>query len=486
MQDDAFIFFRYARNTVRGQGLVWNPGEPVEGYTSFAWVLMLAAVMKAGVPIEWGAHVLTVGLALASLGLLFGLAWSLARSPWAGAMAVWWLATDRCFVVWSTSGMDTRLFGTLALAVLTVAHGELAGTRRTILLGGLLLGMSLTRPEGLLLAGVVLLGLLVARPRSWQPVLAASAIWSTGVGGHALWRHSTYGAWLPNTFHAKVPGLQIDRGLAYLADFAASFPQLALLVLAVAAAGLLPGQRSALRWIFLGFTAFYLSWLACIGGDVMEFRMVDLLLAPLFALAAADLSALARWLGGRRGPMLAGALAVLVAGVNMLTTVTFERGEHVGMTRHWMWEEFTRPWISIGHWFGQHALPAESLATQAAGAIPYYADLPAVDMLGLNDATIAHLPHDPDSPAGHQRVAPDSYLAERRVTYVLGHPVLMLANDPFPLPYDEIGLRIPNEDPTLLGGEDFWLVVRTTGSLEALARSLEERGVEVLRGEPRS
>src|SRR5579884_1934594 len=43
LADDAYIPFRYAYNWVHGQGIVWNPGERVEGYTSFLWVLMAAA-----------------------------------------------------------------------------------------------------------------------------------------------------------------------------------------------------------------------------------------------------------------------------------------------------------------------------------------------------------------------------------------------------------------------------------------------------------
>src|SRR5262249_43827913 len=41
--DDAFISFRYALNLARGQGLVFNPGERVEGYTNFLWTVLLAA-----------------------------------------------------------------------------------------------------------------------------------------------------------------------------------------------------------------------------------------------------------------------------------------------------------------------------------------------------------------------------------------------------------------------------------------------------------
>ena len=40
--DDAFISFRYAENVTQGHGLTFNPGERVEGYTNFLWVLILA------------------------------------------------------------------------------------------------------------------------------------------------------------------------------------------------------------------------------------------------------------------------------------------------------------------------------------------------------------------------------------------------------------------------------------------------------------
>ena len=57
--DDAFISMRYARNLAGGQGLVWNPGQPpVEGFTSPAWVLLMAVFIVmftrrfVGVPIR--------------------------------------------------------------------------------------------------------------------------------------------------------------------------------------------------------------------------------------------------------------------------------------------------------------------------------------------------------------------------------------------------------------------------------------------------
>ena len=40
--DDCYISFRYALNFYKGYGLVWNPGERVEGYTNFLWVIIMA------------------------------------------------------------------------------------------------------------------------------------------------------------------------------------------------------------------------------------------------------------------------------------------------------------------------------------------------------------------------------------------------------------------------------------------------------------
>ena len=46
--DDAFISFRYANNLANGHGLVFNPGERVEGYTNFLWTLLLTGFVAVG------------------------------------------------------------------------------------------------------------------------------------------------------------------------------------------------------------------------------------------------------------------------------------------------------------------------------------------------------------------------------------------------------------------------------------------------------
>src|SRR5258706_10068098 len=73
--DDAFITFRYSSNLLAGEGPRWNPGElPVEGYTSFGWMVLMTGPCLAGHP-AFLANVVSV---LAGIGGLI-VAWRLAR-----------------------------------------------------------------------------------------------------------------------------------------------------------------------------------------------------------------------------------------------------------------------------------------------------------------------------------------------------------------------------------------------------------------------
>src|SRR5512143_3483048 len=66
--DDAYISFRYARNFADGHGLVFNPGQPpVEGYSNFLWVVLLAGAARLGFEIPAAAQVLSIVLAAIAL-----------------------------------------------------------------------------------------------------------------------------------------------------------------------------------------------------------------------------------------------------------------------------------------------------------------------------------------------------------------------------------------------------------------------------------
>ncbi|MEO5619046.1 MAG: hypothetical protein ABIS67_14855 [Candidatus Eisenbacteria bacterium] len=332
LTDDAYISFRYAQNFAHGHGLVFNPGgERVEGYSNFLWVLILATFERVGVAPERAANPLSL---LATAGLWWVVVRFAIQQRPAGAPA--WLvvippailAVSRSIAVWSTGGLETRLFELLATAGLMQVAEETdvarAGRDPGRPWGALLLGLAaLTRPDGALVAVCALaasLGLFWMARRFALPELARAAIargWPAValIGSHYAFRFLYYGAWAPNTYYAKVGGrLRPEAGLEYLAAFAleyAAFLWVPLLVLAFANA-----RRSPARtWIVVASAALvpHLLYVIAIGGDHFEYRPLDVLFPYIGLLLAQGAAA---WTGTRaRRLSLAAAVALILGGV---------------------------------------------------------------------------------------------------------------------------------------------------------------------------
>jgi hypothetical protein len=108
--DDSFITLRYARNFARGDGLVFNAGERVEGYTCFLWAWLLGSLLKldARFDLVITAQVLGVLASLAALLATERCARTLA--PRVGeARSILLLAGHFPLVFWGFSGMETGL-----------------------------------------------------------------------------------------------------------------------------------------------------------------------------------------------------------------------------------------------------------------------------------------------------------------------------------------------------------------------------------------
>ena len=155
--DDAFISFRYARNLLEGHGLVFNPGEYVEGYSNFLWVLELAALWGVlGIRPEQAAPWLSV---VCTAGTLAAMLWWVAGTPglrhrgWVAWMALGLVCSSATFAVWTSGGgLETRQF--TLLVTLAVVCLLLYGQRRWGLLAASLslAAAAYTRPEGPLIA----------------------------------------------------------------------------------------------------------------------------------------------------------------------------------------------------------------------------------------------------------------------------------------------------------------------------------------------
>jgi hypothetical protein len=75
--DDAYITLRYASRLLAGEGLNWNPGERVEGFTDPLWLGQIAALGAAGIDLATASRL----LGLAYLAALVPLWWRARAAP---------------------------------------------------------------------------------------------------------------------------------------------------------------------------------------------------------------------------------------------------------------------------------------------------------------------------------------------------------------------------------------------------------------------
>jgi hypothetical protein len=150
--DDAYITFRYARNIAEGAGFVYNAGEHVLGTTTPLYALLLAGLYRLGLS-DLPQVAATINalsdsvttLLLYSLGLRLGLGRGLA------ALLATLFAVAPTSVAYAASGMESSWFVLLIIAALS------ADCHKRPTLAASLAGLAtLTRPEGLLVGGLIL------------------------------------------------------------------------------------------------------------------------------------------------------------------------------------------------------------------------------------------------------------------------------------------------------------------------------------------
>ncbi len=332
LTDDAYIEFRYAANAMAGRGLVWNPAPfaPVEGYTSFLWVVVLWLV--------WAVTGAPPTETAAPLSLLFGAGTLLLAYRFVGrmrlpaplarfrlALVVLVLAgtlSNRTFLAWLSSGLETALFNfcfTLWLYVALTREDE-RGPAWGARLSAAAALVALTRPDGLLaVAGTVaLVGLVYGRRRRVVAGLVALAP-LLAVALHLVWRRLTYGDWLPNTYYAKHVRPWPESGARYLASFVLEYGVWvwAAVLLAWLGKRLAGWKRAPVppREVVGGrleaaipiavVVAHFAYYTFVIGGDHFEYRIYSVLVPLLFASMA--------WLASRVAVRPAAACGLVLA-----------------------------------------------------------------------------------------------------------------------------------------------------------------------------
>jgi arabinofuranosyltransferase len=341
-------------------------------------------------------------------------------------------------------------------------------------LGVVLALAAMTRPEGMLVAAVCGLHLLatswLAGRVAWRRLLGLALGFLVIFGPYYLWRFGYYGYPLPNTFYAKVGGTlaQVQRGLGYAAAFAAS--QAPLVVIALV--GLLPlknkepknrvpsgrtenrepgvedggwrmedskksaparlvtlsschlvtgrrwsvvGGPSSFLWLLVGV---YTLYIVAVGGDHFPlFRFFVPLLPPLALLGGLALGRLGRLL-----PLIVAASTrtlLVAAAIGWQAPQLYASRTLNGQSGVWTENTVVEKNREIGLWLRGNTAPGTLIGTGIAGALPFYAERPVLDMLGLNDLHIAHMeaPTIGQGVAGSEKTDND-YILRRRPDYI--------------------------------------------------------------------
>lgn len=200
--DDAFISFRYAQNMADGNGLVYNVGERVEGYSNFSWVVILAALARLGIAPTTASKILGV---MSGIGVIFALVCLSKKLKYTGFpfISIGLLGTNSFFASWAVSGMETVFFTLLLISAVVLVLYE-SDTHPSLPYSSLLLLLaSLTRPEGVLYVAAFLL-MFYKLKLPWRYIKRWLALFVFPYAACILLRLAYYGHLLPNTYTAKI------------------------------------------------------------------------------------------------------------------------------------------------------------------------------------------------------------------------------------------------------------------------------------------
>lgn len=416
LSDDAFISFRYAVNLAAGDGLVFNPGDRVEGYTNLLYVLLLAGLARCGAdPVGAGRAIGILSTAMLAL-LAFGVVVRPGRrDAYAfGAIAAAALLLNPFLAIWIGGGLETPLFAALIMALAYVMTVAEPGRRSFTAASVIGVALTLTRPEGIAVYALAACWALFAWRLPWRERAAAllpgALAFVVCIVGLSAWRLWYYGSLLPNTFYVKsgFSARHLSRGLWYVGEFARNGYVPAAAVLGAIGVLLLPGRAT----LFLAsLLATLTAMVVAVGGDGLPaYRFMVPALAPLFCLAALGLYALQRRLGPR-APVTA---ALILLGIGLAGWSATARRDDFYLI-HLEHKEEVDSWSRAGRWLRANLPPGTSVAAVPIGALAYYSGLPVIDMMGLTDRHIARVPVTDlgSGQAGHEK-HDGAYVLSRR------------------------------------------------------------------------
>lgn len=483
--DDTYIHFQYARQMAQGQPMVYHDGDPAtSGGTSLIYPALLAVGYAAG----FAGWALAYWALLVGVGAFLGCVWLvylIGRAPFQSqavpqqnaaasghalliALA---FAVSGPFVWAALSGMETMLF---VLAVLLTLYA-LQRDRLGLTVGAALLA-TLTRPEGVAVAGIAMLtlALRLSWPDSWRVRLGRVALLALPVVAvviqpliNLLATGSVSSSGMQAKSHLYNASASFDQRLRDVLEFFArmwrelltgesadwgTFVPWLLVVMAFAA--LLVGTVLAFRQRQITVSPVMLVWMLALTAGVAtldtafwQFKRYQLpVMALLFPAAAwgsaLQGAALARNFGRRWAQW---AIPVIILVASLLTGFSFAQKYAVNV------RVVHDQQVPMARWVRDNLPGNARVAVHDVGLMGYFSDHALYDVVGLTlpgpaeswrqgpGAIYEHMAHSDYRP-GYFAIYPDV----QGLRYLLNAGVMgeVLAEFPVDLPEDNVAAAL--------------------------------------------
>lgn len=420
IQDDAFTSLRYIKNILNGQGLVFNPGERVEGYTNFLWVMILSTIKLIGnlsrlnINLEELTQTLSTFFGLTFLIAVYVLSnrifndkkySSLFSSAFSFLIVLMVLYTTP-FMYWSVSGMETSLFATLTIITIYLFIESYHSQKLMPFVIVSILN-SLLRPEGFIFFFILIfirtiLNFIEKEPNKLLPRIVDSLdpfikktvfIYLSVMSLYILFRLIYYGYPFPNTFYAKTEfNLEfLKRGWNYLTEFVQDYFMYGFMFVPIAF--LFNKKYFEKETItLLLFSVIYILLIVLIGGDVLPTGRFFLPILPLiYILFISSINQIIqnysqeRWMKYFYGIMIIVLVIFSTSNYKMQKPKMLEkRAYEIGLVSKM---KIYADWVSK-----KYDNKNSVVALSTIGAFSFYSNSIVIDLVGLTDEYIAHHP----------------------------------------------------------------------------------------------
>lgn len=425
--EDYLITFRHTANFVNGQGLVYQPGERVHGFTSVLNTLLPAlpfALTRSFAVTIWCFRLCSLAVLLGGLAVLWR---AMAEKLGAGRFELWLgavlVATSVKIIAFSVNGQESGLLvGFLAMALGFALRVD--EPRGWLQLGLAWAGLLYTRPDSpLCIAAVAIIawqsGPGESRARL-RPIVMAGAVAAGVFLPWVLLAWSYYGSPIPHTVTAKA-GDSFLVANNILATISAMCAQLVEIVVDVfggiygmgdwpqwlGLGAFVGGGFAATRWFRPGPDRFAALCSLSLFALLLYFMWLDTQRtaypwyfgpASLFAIIVVGRAAGGLWerrTAWARGVALAGSGTLVLVSAWIFALAN----QHAQRQQLEIEDNIRRP---IGLWLKEHAAPGDSVFLEPIGYIGYYSGLKILDYPGLVAPEVVKARH--ETHAGFQEL----------------------------------------------------------------------------------